>query len=446
MPRPSPSRLAQRIEHWPLERLRRNPANAKTHPPEQIQALARSIDRYGFNQPILVGRVAADKSAEIVAGHGRLEAAELLKLELVPVVVLEHLSDDERAAYVLADNRTAELGGWDDAALAREIARLEATGTPIDALGWSDAELDALARSLDEPAAADPKSTRSPLEDIPEPKVPKIPVACAGDLWLLGPHRLLCADSTKPENIAKLLGDKRVDCAITDPPYAIYGSSTGVASDVADDRMVEPFFQSVFDALGRALRYGGHAYVFCDWRSWPTIYRVAAATELAAKNCVVWNKGLYGLGSNYQNAHEFAGFFHLQPKQKTVWKAASERAKHRAVTGANIVEFPRVVGDAKHHNAEKPLALIAHFLKNSSDEGDLVFDGFVGSGTTLIAAHTTGRVARAMEIEPKTVDVAIARWRQTGGEEPKLEGGGTFDEVAAERARSRAKASNRRRR
>ncbi len=420
--------MARRLELWPLDRLRPYEGNAKTHPADQVAKIASSIETFGFNAPILV-----DADGGIVAGHGRLQAARLLELEEVPVVVLEHLDEEQRRAYLLADNRLAELGEWDIAALERELAALP--DIDLDAIGFSEEELEDLRAEVD---AATPKKTRAKKRAPEAGPPPKQPVSELGDLWILGAHRLLCGDSGDEETVALALEDREADAIVTDPPYAIYGSSTGVTSSAADDRMVRPFFEGILRMIAAHLKPFGHAYTFCDWRSWAAWWDVSRNTGLVPKNLLVWLKPGGGIGSMYGNVYELIAFWVRQQEQTGVFMGKA--TGQRLVLHPNVLEFGRAGGkrdvDAKsEHNAQKPVDLLEELLRNSTDKGDLVLDPYGGAGSTLLACERKGRRSVTIDIEPRWIDLTIARWQTMTGATARLgkKGGKTFSTVSKTR-------------
>lgn len=434
--------MVDRIEHWPIEKLVPYKNNARKHPASQLRKIATSIQQYGFVQPLLVD----ENEREIIAGHGRLEAAKLLGLKVVPVIPVSHLSERQRHAYVIADNRLAELASWDEGILAEEINTLLAGLPELPELGFSPRELEELL----EPT----KPTPAQAEAVPTPE-PGRPTSKRGDLWLLGDHRLLCADFRDEAGRARLLQGRAVDCVLTDPPYAIYGSSTGVDGDVADDRMVREFFGAVLRAAASGLRIGGHAYIFCDWRSWPSWWDEGRDSGLVPKNLLVWDKLTgSGSGTNYGNAYELAGFWHRANKKKRVAEA-DVPTSYRAVGASNLLkskrvdraEFERAEGGRSEHAAQKPVELLRELACNSSEPGERVLDLFSGSGSgsCLIACEVAKRRGLAIEIEPKWIDTAVRRWQRLTGRAATLEGeGGTFDEIGAARAQRSNKAPRKR--
>ncbi len=310
------------------------------------------------------------------------------------------------------DNRSGDLGAYSDEDL---LVLLKDLSGELEGTGYGPDDLNALVRALngDTPSKTDP-------DVVPEP--PKRVITKPGDLWQLGPHRLLCGDSSVPADIAKLLTDAAPAMVLTDPPFAIYGSSTGIGRDIADDKMVRPFFEAMWRTIHNLLPEFAHAYVHCDWRSWAALWDGAARGGMVVKNMLVWDKGSGGLGSNFQNSHELLCFAAKLPPAKAM--KMSERTGQRTVYKANILRFPRVTGNDRQHNAAKPVALLAELIEASSDLGAGVVDLYAGSGSTLIAVEKTERRGLLMEIEPKWCDVIVARWEQfTGGKAVRHTGG-----------------------
>lgn len=422
--------MAKRLEVWPVERLKPYAGNAKRHPEEQIVRLMKSIQQLGFNSPILV-----DGDGGIVAGHCRLLAVQRLEMPTVPVIVLDHLTDEQRRAYIIADNRLAELGEWDLPALERELEALDTID--LDAVGFSEEELQDLIDGVEE---ATPGPTRPPKRP-PEPgPPPEKPTTERGDLWILGDHRLLCGDSTDAEVVAQVLKDAAADAVVTDPPYAIYGSSTGVLASVADDRMVRPTFEGILRTIAAHLKPFGHAYTFCDWRSWAAWYDVSRNTGLVAKNLLVWKKPGGGLGSMYGNMYEMIAFWDREDERTGVFKGKPVGA--RMVHRGNVLEFGRAggkgdVGRKGDHNAQKPVDLLEELVMNSTDEGELVLDIYGGSGSTILACERKRRRCAMVEIEPRWIDVSIERWQTMTGKRARLRksSGMTFATMAKKRSK-----------
>lgn len=391
--------------------------NPKRHDAKAIEA---SIVRFGFVDPV----VEDGRTGRLVSGHGRREA--VLELErrggppprgvqvdpadgawTIPVLAGWASANDEEAdALLLAENAIVEAGGWDLVELGQTIDKVRKS-IDLRALGFTKNELDrAMAKAR---AAADLGAAAA----VAAPDRPSVPTSKLGELWLLGSHRLLVGDSTKAEDVARLMAGERADAVVTDPPYAIYGSSSGLSSSVSDDKLVRPFFRDVLAAAQGASRVFAQVYVCCDWRSWPSWWEVAKGTRLVPKNLLVWDKNGAGLGSHWANTHELVGYFVNLPEQTTMQSNAPTGM--RSVLRPNVFRFNRASGDERLHNASKPVDLVKLLVEVSTDEGGLVLDLFAGSGTTLVACEAMKRRCVTLEIDPACADVTIARWeRQTG--------------------------------
>jgi DNA modification methylase len=232
----------------------------------------------------------------------------------------------------------------------------------------------------------------------------------------LDAHRLVCGDMTDAEVRKALLGRSRADCVWTDPPYAIYGSSSGLAEDITDDKIARPFFQEILAASVSALKLFGHAYICCDWRSWASWWEMTKRTSLTPKNLIVWDKGSSGLGNNYANTYELVGFFARLPKQTAM---GNRKTGQRPVHSPNLMRFNRPTGDDRQHNAAKPVDLVQKMIELSTDVGGLVVDWFAGSGSTLIACERANRRCRLTEIDPRYCDVTVRRWQEYTGKSAK---------------------------
>ena len=408
--------LARKIKIRRLAELEPYNRNARTHSEEQLEQLAASIREFGFVQPIL-----ARESGQIVAGHARLEAARRAGLDRVPVIVLDHLTEAQARALVLVDNRLAELGGWDQDLLAAELADLAGDSEALG-LAWSAEELEELLAGAGEAGAElEPSDHSEVAPPTPDPEDRRADLLAKwktepGQVWQFpasagGFHQLKLADSFEPGALLEFLEDAPAAVVITDPPYAIYGSSTGIASDISDDRIVRPFFAEAWRLIASVLPWHGHAYMFCDWRSWAAVFEGARAGGMTVKNCLVWDKGGAGLGANYANTYELLAFAHRSPPQKTM---GGRLAGVRTVGGSNVLRHNRVPAADRWHNAAKPVPLLVDLIEASSNPGDLVVDPFLGSGSTLIAADRTGRLGRGFEVDPAAAANALERFSSSG--------------------------------
>lgn len=385
-----------------IEDVRADPRNARRHPQRNLDAVQTSLARFGQRKPIVVNR----QTGAVEAGNATLEAARRLGWQVVAVL---YVDDDPATAsgFAIADNRTAELAEWDDETLAGILRELRDVGE-LAPTGFNTKELDTLLRSLAAPAR-DGFNLADAAAIAPELVARVRP----GSVWALGAHRLMCGDSSIEDDVAKLCAGELVSAIVCDPPYAIYGSSTGVGPDITDDKIVRPFFEMIFKLCRRWLEWFGHAYVCCDWRSWPAMWEACRRVEITARNLIVWDKGGQGLGSNYANCYELVGFFAKLPPAQGIGERRPRG--QRVVLRPNLQRFDRPTGDDRQHNAAKPVELFEELIRNSSEAGGRVLDPFLGSGTTLVACERLGRAGLGMEIEPKWAAVTIARWEALTG-------------------------------
>ncbi|MDD3677460.1 site-specific DNA-methyltransferase [Thauera propionica] len=409
--------IADKIEHWPIERLLPYIRNPRTHSDEQIAQIAASIAEFGFVNPILVGG-----DGIIVAGHGRLAAARKLNLAEVPVVVLDHLTPTQRRALVIADNRIAENAGWDEELLRVELESLREDGFDLDLLGFDDA---ALADLL-----ADEETPKDGLtDDDAAPEVQETPVSRPGDVWIMGPHRLVCGDATTAEAYAQLLPNgERADMVFTDPPYNVnYANSAndklrGKHRPILNDALGEGFYDFLYDALSLLVAHTrGAIYVAMSSSELDTLQAAFRAAGGHWSTFIIWAKNTFTLGrSDYQRQYEPILYG---------WREGATRywCGDRDQGDVWHIDKPRV-NDL--HPTMKPVELVERAIRNSSRPGDVVLDPFAGSGTTLIAAEKTGRVARLIELDPKYADVIVRRWQDWTGQQATREADGVaFDDL-----------------
>ncbi|MDF9392930.1 site-specific DNA-methyltransferase [Methylococcus capsulatus] len=412
--------LADRIEHWPIDKLLPYVRNARQHSDEQIAQIAASIAEFGFVNPILTG---AD--GVLVAGHGRLAAARKLGLPTVPVVVLDHLTPTQRRALVLADNRLAELATWDDALLRIELEALQDDGFDLDLTGF---DADALAELLaDEEPQIDGRT-----EDDAIPEMPEEPVSRPGDVWRLGPHRLVCGDATTAEAYARLFPDgERADMVFTDPPYNVnYANSArdklrGKHRPILNDALGEGFYDFLYDALALIMAHTrGAIYVAMSSSELDTLQAAFRAAGGHWSTFIIWAKNTFTLGrSDYQRQYE------------PILYGWPEGATRHWCGDRDQGDVWQIKKPAKNdlHPTMKPVDLVERAIRNSSRPGDVVLDPFGGSGTTLIAAEKAGRVARLIELDPKYADVIVRRWQDWTGQQATREADGlAFDQAASD--------------
>lgn len=414
-----------------------DPRNARRHPDRQIAQLAANIHRFGFPIPIV-----ADQANTIVAGHGRWEAAKKLGLPEVPVIRRHFLDAAERRAFALADNRLAELSSWDPEILSGELEILFESGFDIETIGFSTADLDFAI--VDE---KDDRPKRATAERVDLPDADDHAVSRIGDLWLVGPHRLFCGDARDVVSWEALLADDRARLVFADPPYNVpingHVSGTGRAREfvMASGEMSAPEFTTFLRAVFRnCVRFsiGGSIHYQCmDWRHMREILDAADGVYDQFKQLVVWAKTNASMGF-YRSRHELVFVFKAGKEKHTNNFGLGETGRYRTnvveYAGANAFRKGRAE-DLEAHSTVKPTAMVADFILDCSSRGDLVVDPFVGSGTTLIAAHRTKRRGAGIELDPLYVDTALRRLAKVSGLTPVLAGDGrTFDEVALARA------------
>jgi hypothetical protein len=418
--------------------LRRN--NPRTHSATQLAQLAKSIETFGFTNPVLI-----DRTGTVIAGHGRVRAAKQLGLSTVPTIQLEHLTDEQVRAYVIADNRLAELAGWDRDILAIELQALAEMDLDFDleVIGFETAEIDLLIGGGTDAVESDPADETLGLD----PNLP--PISRLNDLWHIGPHRLLCADALDGASYSRLLGDQKASLVFVDPPYNVpieghvsgKGRTRHAEFAMASGEMSEAEFTEFLErALGQHAahsRDGALHFVCMDWRHSGELLAASRPIYSECKNLCVWTKTNAGMGSLYRSQHELVYVFKVGsgPHVNNVELGRHGRVRSNVwrYAGVNSFGAGRDAALAMHPTV-KPVRLVADAILDCSRRGDRVLDGFVGSGTTLLAAERTGRIGYGLEIEPRYVDAAIRRLSQHAGLEAILaETGQPFDEVAAAR-------------
>jgi DNA modification methylase len=404
------------VEQWPIERLLPYVANARTHPDEQVAQIAGSIAEFGFNVPCLV-----DERGVLIAGHGRLIAAKRLGLADVPVIRLAHLTDAQARAFRLADNRIALNAGWDEALLAAELGRLKEDGVDLELLGFGEDELDRLLDGLDGEAGADGE------DDVPEP--PTEAVTIPGDLWLLGAHRLLCGDATVATDVERLLDGKRPHLMVTDPPYGVeydpnWRNEAGVSATARTGKVSNDDRADWREAW--ALFPGDAAYVWHSGVRSRTVAESLEACDFKIRAQIIWAKPRLVLGrGDYHWQHEPC-FYAV--RSDAHWQGARDQTTLWTI-GAGAEE-----DEATVHGTQKPVECMRRPMINNSTRGDLIYEPFAGSGSTLIAAESIVRVCVAMELDPRYCDVIIERFQRHTGIAATLAGSDrTFETLRTER-------------
>jgi len=462
--------LPEKLEHWPIDRLRPYERNPRTHSPEQIAKIAASLIEFGWTNPILV-----DGDAGIIAGHGRLLAARELGMTTVPVIELTHLSEAQKRAYVIADNRLALDAGWDEDLLTEELKALEGLDFNLALTGFDLDELNALLED-------------ETTEEVPAPEPPEDPVSRTGDLWLLGNHRLLCGDSSDPAAVDRLLASAEIHLVNTDPPYNVKveprsnnaiaaglssfqmttsakkkskaveasdargmhhqgfdlarhktkSKATGrmrpkdrpLANDFVSDEAFGKMLLSWFGNLARVLLPGRSFYIWGGYANVANYPAALKASGLYFSQAIIWVKEHPVLTrKDFMGNHEWAFYG---------WR---EGAGHKFFGPTNAVDVwavKKVNPQSMVHLTEKPVELAVRAIQYSSKPGDNVLDLFGGSGSTLIGAEQTGRRCFVMELDPAYCDVIIERWQTATNQKAVLEADGTpFEEVAANRRTAR---------
>jgi len=429
-----------KIESTLVHELQPYKNNARTHSKRQIRQIARSIEKFGFCNPVLI-----DDARQIIAGHGRVEAAKQLGIDSVPTCRLSHLSEADKRAYVLADNKLAQKAGWNKELLAIELQGLIELDVEIELTGFDMAEIDLILEEAHEANGA----PSGPEDNVPQYSSGPA-ITQTGDLWVLGRHRLLCGDASDKAAYDHLLEGARAEFVLTDPPYnvAIEGNVCGLghihhrdfAMGCGEMSEVEftAFLEAVFKLLAGNTVDGSIHQVCMDWRHMWEMLAAGRKVYSELKNLCVWNKTNAGMGSFYRSRHELV----------FVWKSGSaahinnfelgQHGRNRTnvwdYAGINTMRAGRLEELAMHPTV-KPVALVADAIKDCSRRGGLVLDPFCGSGTILIAAERTGRKARALEIDPAYVDVAVRRWQTYTGKSAVLAGPGeTFETVEDQRS------------
>lgn len=413
--------VAGEIAMRPVADLVPSARNAKKHPPEQVSLLAGAIREHGFTVPLLI-----DPDGGLIAGHGRLLAAQQLGLVEVPCIVLPHLGEAQRRAYMLADNRLAELAGWDDKILHQELEAIAAQGIDVGSIGYDEAALETIAKRL----VVFEAGAGGADEDAPDPDEARPAHSRRGEVYELGPHRLMCGDSTSAEDRAVLFGDESPDILLTDPPYCSGGFQEagraagsigsiqvkkgqrfegGIANDKLSSRGYQAMMKRVFELWGAS-----SLYVFTDWRMWVQLYDLCESSGYGVRNMIVWDKGTPGMGMGWRTQHELLAF---------ATRVTVKFDNHKAV--GNVLQSKRTGN--KLHPTQKPVDILETVL-GVHEGADIVGDPFAGSGSTLIACASRSRAFRGMELMPHFCDVIRRRWTRWAREHQADVGPGGLDD------------------
>ena len=408
------------VESWPLERLIPYARNARTHSDKQVAQIAASIHEFGFNNPVL-----ADAAGGIIAGHGRVLAARKLGYTDVPVIVLAHLTENQKRAFILADNKLALNAGWDPEMLQLELEALAAQNFSVELTGFDEQELEELLQKLKADTLRD-------ADDVPEPATQA--GSLPGDLWILGDHRLLCGDGTSGADLDRVLDGKSCDLVFTDLPYNVdYSGKTSAKMKLLNDNLGSQF-GDFLDAACRAMLEVSQGAIYICMSS-GELHRLFAAFTKAGghwSTYVIWAKSTFTLGrSDYHRQYE---------PMLYGWPAGK---KHHWCGDRNQADVWFI--DKPHRNdlhpTMKPVALVERAIENSSRKANRVLDPFSGAGSTIIACENTGRLGRGVEIDPIYVDTIVRRWEGYTGRTAVLDGcGRPFAEVVSERLANQVEA------
>ena len=362
--------------------------NSRTHSDEQVAQIAASIKEFGWTNPILI-----DEQNSIIAGHGRLMAARKLGMDKIPCVEVKNLTEAQKKALIIADNKLALNAGWDNDLLKLELENLQELGFNLDILGFDPDELSAL---------LEPEQIEGLTDEDEAPPVPDEPITKPGDIYQLGNHRLMCGDSTSIDAVDKLMDGQKADMVFTDPPYNVaFNGRSGKFDVIKNDNLPEEqFSQFIGDWLQtfEANRPNSY-YICCNWAFYGILQ-----TKLKPKACIVWAKNVFGMGKGYRHQHEFILFDGLIDPSIN-----------------NESDLWQIAKDSKYvHPTQKPVAISERAIKNSTKPNNVVLDYFGGSGSTLIACEKTNRHARLMELDPKYCDVIVKRWEDFTGKKAVL--------------------------
>lgn len=432
---------AETIEEIPPDKLRPWAANARTHSKKQLRQIADSIRTFGFTNPVLI-----DEERRILAGHGRAEAARMLGLNSVPCRRIEQMTPEQKRAYVIADNKLALNANWDEEMLATELQGLLNADLDFDigVLGFSIPEIDGLIEDLA------PEDDDNPVDDDLPEIADGFAVTRLGDVWQLGPHRLICGDALEPATYKALLGCERAQMVFTDPPYNVpidghVGGSGAIrhrefimASGEMTPAAFTSFLETAFHNMTTVSNDGAIHFVCMDWRHMQEILAAGKAAYTELKNLIIWSKDNGGMGTFYRSRHELVFAFKHGNGPHINSFELGQHGRYRTnvweYRGVNTLKAGRM-DELGMHPTVKPVAMIADAIKDVSGRGDIVLDPFGGSGSTLIAAHRTGRRARLIELDPLYVDCIIRRWQTYACDDGVLVATGEpFDAVAETRA------------
>ena len=438
--RGAPTRRLSVVYH-PIDALRLDPKNPRLHSPKHTRQIARSIETFGFNVPILV-----DGNLKVIAGHGRILACQALGWHEVPTICIEHLAEAQAKAFMIADNRLTETSVWDDRLLAEQLKMLSELDLDfgLEAIGFDMGEIDMRIEGL----APSVEGEEDPADAVPDlPAGP--PVAQPGDLWLLGRHRVYCASALDAAAYRVLMEGEQAAMVFTDPPYnvQIAGHASGLGAikhrDFAmacgemDEAEFTAFLTQACTLLARHSFDGAVHFVCMDWRHMGELLAAGRQVYGEFKNVCVWIKDNAGMGSLYRSQHELVFVFKNGRGAHRNNVQLGQYGRHRS----NVWRYPGVNSFRRHteegnllalHPTVKPVAMVADAMMDCSARGDVVLDGFLGSGTTVIAVERVGRICYGLELDPAYIDTVVRRWQAWTGERARHAATGrTFDDVMA---------------
>ena len=385
-----------------------NPRKNLSEKDPEYQRIKKSIETFGYVDPVIVN---ADYT--VIGGHQRLKVLKGMGEASIDVVVVDLPKDQEKALNVALNKIT---GDWDLQQLSIVLSELKEEDFDISITGFSEEELKGIDEELFGKAKQefDTEPQISRAEELRKEWGTEL-----GQMWQCGDHRVICGDCTDPAVVERVMEGEKAGCVVTDPPYAVFGSSTGIGENITDDKMIQPFCRAVYQMAVDATDNNTHIYIHCDWKSFNAWWGQLSRFDLKPLNCIVWDKGDGGLGTNYTNRHEFILFLNRTPKQT---KMTSSPKGLKQVHGiANVQRFNVLQNNDRLHNAGKPIPLESVFISASTVKGESVIDFFLGSGTTMIACENLGRKCRGCEIDPGYVAVILQRYKDTfPGKEIKL--------------------------
>jgi DNA modification methylase len=438
--------LPTTITRMPVVDLKLDPRNPRVHSERQIEQLAKSIKNFGFLWPVMI-----DGKRRVLAGHGRIAAAKRLGFQDVPTISVQHLSESQRRAFMIADNRLAEQASWDEKLLAEQFKELLEVDLDFDleATGFEVGEIDVLIEGM----SPEVKGNSDPADDLPETK--PMGVTRAGDLWLAGAHRIYCGDSLNPGSYSAVMESRRAAMVFTDPPFnvKIDGHATGLGTirhrnfHMASGEMTESDFTDFLTQFMQRCAFhsveGSLHYLFMDWRHMREILAAGKQAYTELKAVCIWVKDNGGMGSLYRSQHELVFVFkHGSGKHRNnvqlgqfgryrtnVWNYPGVNSFSRSTDEGNLLEL---------HPTVKPVALVVDAIMDCTSRRDIVLDPFLGSGTTVIAAERTGRVCYGIELDPQYVDTIIRRWQAFTRQSATLQSSGrSFAELEQEAGNER---------